>query len=215
MHCFSNSTGVPVPRVLRGKVAQYSVPLSSIQRKYRFQRRCSSKTAGICPIHSEISVWRWMSSVRLFALGHNRCMKGVNEISESCVFVEAWLIAKIFAAEIKRKGGEFDKCKVRDTPIIDHLVMREFVSGPPSYRSIYERDRDRKPSLRKGSKAVCGFRTEFFEKRHFFGSSFSFKFRVFEENSPFVDYTSHAHASCIRSQTLTAIPRQVSAAEMS
>ena len=74
-----------------------------------------------------------------------------------------------------------------DTPLIDHLVMREFVSGPPSYRFIYERVRDRKPSLRKDSWAVCGFRTEFFEKRQFFGSSFSFKFRVFEENSPFVD----------------------------
>ena len=61
-----------------------------------------------------------------------------------------------------------------DTPLIDHLVMREFVSGPPSYCFIYERVRDRKPSLRKGSWAVCGFRTEFFEKRQFFGSSFSF-----------------------------------------
>jgi len=29
--------------------------------------------------------------------------------------------------------------------------MREFVSGPPSYRFIYERVRDRKPNLRKGS----------------------------------------------------------------
>ena len=54
-----------------------------------------------------------------------------------------------------------------DTPLIDHLVMREFVSGPPSYRFIYERVRDRKPSLRKGSWAVCRFRTEFFEKRRF------------------------------------------------
>ena len=61
-----------------------------------------------------------------------------------------------------------------DTPLIDHVVMREFVSGPPSYRFIYERVRDRKPSLRKGSWAVCGFRKEFFEKRQFFGSSFSF-----------------------------------------
>ena len=61
-----------------------------------------------------------------------------------------------------------------DTPLIDHLVMRELVSGPPSYRFIYERVRDKKPSLRKGSWAVCGFRTEFFEKRQFFGSSFSF-----------------------------------------
>jgi len=77
-----------------------------------------------------------------------------------------------------------------NTPLIDHLVMREFVSGPPSYRSIYGRVRDRKPSLREGSRAVCGFRTEFFEKQlkgHFFGSSFSFKLRVFEENSLFVD----------------------------
>ena len=41
--------------------------------------------------------------------------------------------------------------EISDTPLIDHLVMREFVSGPPSYRFIYERVRDRKPSLRKGS----------------------------------------------------------------
>jgi len=38
-----------------------------------------------------------------------------------------------------------------DTPLIDHLVMREFVSGPPSYRSIHKRVRYRKPSLREGS----------------------------------------------------------------
>ena len=38
-------------------------------------------------------------------------------------------------------GGE------SDTPLIDHLVMREFVSGPPSYRFIYERVRDRKPRI--------------------------------------------------------------------
>jgi len=38
-----------------------------------------------------------------------------------------------------------------DTPLIDHLVMREFVSGPPSYRSINKRVRDRKPSLRESS----------------------------------------------------------------
>ena len=59
---------------------------------------------------------------------------------------------------------------ISDTPLIDHLVMRKFVSGPPSYRSIHKRVRDRKPSLRESSCAVCGFRTEFFEKRNFFGS---------------------------------------------
>jgi len=46
--------------------------------------------------------------------------------------------------------------------------MREFVSGPLSYRSIHKRVRDRKPSLGEGSWAVWGFRAEFFEKRHFF-----------------------------------------------
>ena len=44
--------------------------------------------------------------------------------------------------------------QISDTPLIDHLVMREFVSGPPSYRFIYERVRDRKPSLRKGSNSL-------------------------------------------------------------
>jgi len=37
------------------------------------------------------------------------------------------------------------------TPLINHLVMREFVSGPPSYRSIHKRIRDRKPSLKESS----------------------------------------------------------------
>jgi len=93
-----------------------------------------------------------------------------------------------------------------NTPLIDHLVMRKFVSGPPSYRFIHKRVGDRKPSLRESLCAVFGFRAEFIEKRNFFGSSFSFKLRVFEKNSPFADQTSHAHASCIRSQTLTATP---------
>ena len=37
-----------------------------------------------------------------------------------------------------------------DTSLIDHLVLRKFVSGPPICRSIHKRVRDRKPSL-KGS----------------------------------------------------------------
>jgi len=36
-----------------------------------------------------------------------------------------------------------------DTPLIDHLVMREFVSGSPSYRSIHKRVRDREPSFKR------------------------------------------------------------------
>ena len=50
-----------------------------------------------------------------------------------------------------------------NTPLIDHLLMREFMSGLPSCRSIHKRVRDRKPSLRESSSAVCRFRTEFFE----------------------------------------------------
>ena len=38
-----------------------------------------------------------------------------------------------------------------DTQLIDHLIMRDFVSGLSSFRSIYERDSDRNPSLREGS----------------------------------------------------------------
>jgi len=34
-----------------------------------------------------------------------------------------------------------------DTPLIDHLLMREFVSRPPSYRSIHKGVRDKKPTL--------------------------------------------------------------------
>jgi len=37
---------------------------------------------------------------------------------------------------------------MNDTPLINHLVMREFVSGPPSYRSIHRRIRD---SLKESS----------------------------------------------------------------
>ena len=57
-----------------------------------------------------------------------------------------------------------------DTPLIDHLVMREFVSGPPSYRFIYEGVCERKPSLRTGSWAVCGFRTESLRNDNFLGA---------------------------------------------
>jgi len=73
------------------------------------------------------------------------------------------------------------------TPLIDYSVMGEFVSGQPSYRFIYEKVRDRKPSLSEDLWAVCGFRTELYEKQPLFGSSFSMKFRVFEENSLSVD----------------------------
>jgi len=45
----------------------------------------------------------------------------------------------------------------------------------------------RPATLQESSWTVCGFRTEFFEKRHFLGSSFSFKFQLFEDDSPFVD----------------------------
>ena len=54
------------------------------------------------------------------------------------------------------------------------LFMREFVSGPPSYRSIQKRIRDRKPSLRESLWAVSGCRTEFFEKWQFFLKQFPF-----------------------------------------
>ena len=40
---------------------------------------------------------------------------------------------------------------ISDTPLIDHLVNREFVSGQPSYRSIHKKVRNRKPSLRESS----------------------------------------------------------------
>jgi len=38
-----------------------------------------------------------------------------------------------------------------DTPLINHLVMRGFVSGPPSYRSRHKIVRERKRSLMKSS----------------------------------------------------------------
>ena len=80
-----------------------------------------------------------------------------------------------------------------DTTLINHPVMREFVSKPPISRSIHRRVRDRKSSLGESSWAVCGFRTEFCEKRQFFGSSFLCKLWVFEEHSPFCDIKPHMH----------------------
>ena len=117
-----------------------------------------------------------------------------------------------------------------DTPLIDHLVMREFVSGPPIYRSIQQRARDRKPSLKESSWTFssCGFRTEFFEKRPFFGSNFSCNSECLKNTHRFVGIKPHmhmlrvyghrrwrrsprqvsaAHASCIQLQTLTGIPK--------
>jgi len=96
-----------------------------------------------------------------------------------------------------------------DIPLIDHLVMREFVSGPPIYRCIHKTVRDRKPSLRESWWAVCGFRTEFFEKRQFFWSCFLFKLLVFEEHSPFVEIMHMLHVYCHRRWRRS--PRQVSA----
>jgi len=99
-----------------------------------------------------------------------------------------------------------------DTPLIDHLVMREFVSGPPSYRSIHRRVCDKTPSLRKSSWAVCGFRTEYFEKRQFFGSWFLFKLQVFEDHPPFVETKYHMHMLRVYGHRCwRRSPRQVSA----
>ena len=88
------------------------------------------------------------------------------------------------------------------------------MSRPPSYLSRHNRARDRKPSLRESSWAVCGLRTEFFEKRHFLEVWILFKLQVFEEHSPFDEIKPHMHMLRVsqRSQTLTAIPPcQVSA----
>ena len=38
-----------------------------------------------------------------------------------------------------------------DKPLIHHLVMREFVSGPLSYRSIHKKVCGGKPSLKESS----------------------------------------------------------------
>ena len=61
------------------------------------------------------------------------------------------LFALVIAFVQRKRLRHSKRIKDSDTPLIDHLVMREFVSGPPSYRFIDERVRDRKPSLRKGS----------------------------------------------------------------
>jgi len=103
-----------------------------------------------------------------------------------------------------------------DTPLIDHLVMRGFVSGPPIYRCIHKKFVTKNPILGRVREQFADLeqrcelgvfrshcfsllllrlifnkhpqikkRTEYLTKRQLFGSSFPFKLRVFEEQSPF------------------------------
>ena len=62
-----------------------------------------------------------------------------------------WLIT----TEYKVSWSSYYYSHCSDTPLIDNLVTREFVSRPPSYRSIHKRVRDRKPFLRESSWPVC------------------------------------------------------------
>jgi len=129
---------------------------------------------------------------------------------------------KVSPVDRATKAEKLKKCRWRpsfwqgisqsDTALIDHLVMREFVSGTRSCRSIHKRVRERKPSLRESSWAVCGSRTEFFEKRQFFGSWFFFKLWVFEEHSPPIEIKHHMHMLRVYGhRRWRRSPRQVSA----
>ena len=74
-----------------------------------------------------------------------------------------------------------------DTPLIDHLVMREFVSGPPSYPSYTREFVTESPVLGKVREQFADLEQSSLRNDNFLGARSLFKFRVFEENSPFVD----------------------------
>jgi len=100
-----------------------------------------------------------------------------------------------------------------DTPLIDYrdIVMREFVSWPPIYRSIHTRFRDRKPSQRESSWAVCGFRTEFFSKRQFLEVVSWLGFECLTSAHCFVEIKPHRHMLCLKChRRLRRFPRKVS-----
>jgi len=73
-----------------------------------------------------------------------------------------------------------------DTPLIDHLVMREFVSGPPSYRYTREFVTESRV-LGKVREQFADLEQSSLRNDNFLGARSLFKFRLFEENSPFVD----------------------------
>ena len=61
------------------------------------------------------------------------------------------------------------------------------MSGPPSYRFIYERVVTESPVLGKVREQFADLEQSSLRNDNFLGARSLFKFRVFEENSPFVD----------------------------
>jgi len=59
----------------------------------------------------------------------------------SCAHHGMWMYVCIEQIELPVKPLDYflmgNTSNISDTPLIDHLVMREFVSGPPSYRLRY------------------------------------------------------------------------------
>ena len=109
--------------------------MQNIVSFYRALLQKSSFAASVKKANIDSAVQKQLSvSLSDMPLRHNQWSKGKS------------LHVERFA------DGEHTICfENSDTPLIDHLVMREFVSGPPNYCFIYERVRDRKPSLREGS----------------------------------------------------------------
>ena len=83
--------------------------------------------------------------------------------------------------------------------------MTEFVSGPPGYRCIHKRIRHRKPVLGRVREQFAALEQSSSINDNFLEADSFFHLSLFEVK---FDSTSNAHASCLRSPTLTAIRKK-------
>jgi len=77
--------------------------------------------------------------------------RGYREKIKSEIDSKRYVIGLRTAGKDSKREREREYSIESDTLLFDHLVMREFVSGPPSYRSIHKKVGDRKVSLRESS----------------------------------------------------------------
>ena len=83
--------------------------------------------------------------------------------------------------------------------------MTEFVSGPPGYRCIQKRIHHRKPVLGRVREQFAALEQSSSINDNFLEADSFFHLSLFEVK---FDSTSNAHASCLRSPTLTAIRKK-------
>jgi len=96
-YCVSNSTGVPRPRVFLGYVAQCSVPLSKISKKYRFKEGSRPRLqAQSNPFEDQF----WEENGQYPREGQEwprQAREILPEVAESIGRIKTWLVAKVFA----------------------------------------------------------------------------------------------------------------------